>query len=208
MCPMGVIGGNIVSSQFVLKLRSFSFNVVTCGQAVVASLNSCAVLSLPEKSSSASLEGGTTAWFTGSAWFRLWVDWKQLSGSRVFKTLSRSTLAGSAAIAPACSFTPTSSTSLRRGNVTVFDSASKRDAGQPLGDRDDSLRARNSTLAGSGALRSTLDRWRRRRFGQRWSRSAKNAALGPDLLTSSETTHTWEQPSSNLAHQLQTLRPR
>jgi len=94
MCPMGVIGGNIVSSQFVLKLRSFSFNVVTCGQAVVASLNSCAVLSLPEKSSSASLEGGTTAWFTGSAWFRLWVDWKQLSGSRVFKTLSRSTLAG------------------------------------------------------------------------------------------------------------------
>jgi len=155
----------MVKYQFVLKLiRSFSFNVVTCGQAVVASQNSSTVLSLPEKSSSASLEGETTAGSIGSGWFRLWVDWKQLSGSLVFKILNRSTLAGRAAIAPLRSFTSTSSTSLRRGNVTVCDSASKRDAGQPLGDSDDSLRVRNSTLAGSGALRSTLDRWRRRRL--------------------------------------------
>ena len=169
----------------------FILIVFTCGQAFVAKWT-CVHLSalLSEKSISASRD--TTAWTT--AW-----DWFWISRSPVFLNFSRSTLAGSAAIAPLRSWTPTSSTSLRRGNVTVCDSASKRDAGQPLADSDDSLNARNSTLAGSGAFRSTLDRWRRRRLGQRCSRSAKNTALGPVLWSLPETTHYKEQLSSNNA---------
>ena len=114
---------------------------------------------------------------------------KHECGILVSLSRRRSTLAGRAASAPLRSFTPYSSTSRRRGSTAVRVSTSSRDVWKQLGDSDDSLSDRNSRLAGRGAVRSAFDRWRRRKFGQRFSRSAKKARLGRDLLNPSETSH-------------------
>jgi len=51
------------------------------------------------------------------------------------------------------------------------------------------LTERNSTVSGTGVLSTTSDRYRRRRFGERFLMNSKNPEVGLDAITPSATSY-------------------